>query len=290
MNEIIVNESTGDLQQYTPAESIDLQNQAEAALDYYKRVKDTAGIEKAVKAIWTERYNFVRWWDASRLKGRPSEDEKLDRSVNLSDFGLAPKVVSRWRQKCGDEISLQLIIKTQSEKAKKIVDPAATADKHTGDEESYTPEKYIESSRLVMGSIDLDPASNTMAQETVKAGKYYTVEDDGLSFNWQDNVWLNPPYTARVINEFVDKLTTDYESGDINQAIMLTNNNTDTLWFHQAALVSSAICFTAGRINFLKRDGSRSSPTNGQAFFYFGDNVEGFKQEFSKHGYVMVRA
>ena len=160
---------------------------------------------------------------------------------------------------------------------------------HTGDEESYTPPKYIESARAVMGEIDLDPASNTMAQENVKADKYFTVNDNGLEQDWSGRVWLNPPYTARVINKFIDKTVQDFSSGEIKEAIVLTNNNTDTSWFHNAAKTASAICFTAGRINFLKRDGSKSSPTNGQSFFYFGNNFNKFIDEFSQHGLCMVK-
>ena len=60
------------------------------------------------------------------------------------------------------------------EKAK----PFATA--WTGDQESYTPLKYVESARIVMGSIDLDPASNKMANDAVKAKTYYDKSDNGL--------------------------------------------------------------------------------------------------------------
>jgi hypothetical protein len=161
---------------------------------------------------------------------------------------------------------------------------------HTGDEESYTPSEYIESARLVMGSIDTDPASNTKAQKTVNAQTFYTIADDGLSKSWAGKVWMNPPYTALVINKFLDKLVTHYLSGEVTAAIVLTNNNTDTSWFHATAGVAAAICFTAGRINFIKPDGSKSSPTNGQLFFYLGNDVEAFKAEFSKHGLVMVAA
>lgn len=175
-------------------------------------------------------------------------------------------------------------------KPSEVIKKHILATKHTGDEESYTPSEYIESARAVMGSIDIDPASNDMAQETVKAGIYYTAEEDGLSKDWSGNAWMNPPYTARVINKFIEKMVSHYEQGDVRQAIVLTNNNTDTSWFHLGAKSAAAICFTSGRINFLKRDGSRSSPTNGQAFFYFGSSPDKFKDEFSKHGLVMVKA
>jgi hypothetical protein len=101
---------------------------------------------------------------------------------------------------------------------------------------------------------------------------------------------MNPPYTARIINVFLEKLVSHFENNEVTEAIVLTNNNTDTSWFHKSAQQASAICFTAGRINFLKRDGSTSSPTNGQSFFYFGNNPEGFNKEFSQYGLVMVKA
>jgi phage N-6-adenine-methyltransferase len=160
----------------------------------------------------------------------------------------------------------------------------------TGDEQSYTPPEYVESARQVMGGIDLDPASNPTAQKTVAAQKYYTADDDGLTKEWEGCVFLNPPYTVRVIDGFIEKLITDYGAGKVRDAVLLTNNSTDTSWFHRAAEKSSAVCFTKGRINFQKPDGSTSSPTNGQAFFYFGSKVQKFVDVFGKHGLVMVKA
>jgi hypothetical protein len=50
----------------------------------------------------------------------------------------------------------------------------------TGENEWYTPQKYLDAAREVFGSvIDLDPASNDEAQKNVKAGKFYSKEDDG---------------------------------------------------------------------------------------------------------------
>lgn len=156
---------------------------------------------------------------------------------------------------------------------------------HTGDYESYTPTNYIEAAREVMGSIDTDPASNEMAQYIVKAKTYYTLEDDGLTKEWEGNIFLNPPYSQPEIKEFIDKLLSELTPG--KQAILLTNNNTDTNWFYDAAKRANAVCFTKGRINFYKANGDITSPTNGQAFFYFGNNEEKFIKIFNKFGLVM---
>ena len=156
----------------------------------------------------------------------------------------------------------------------------------TGDPESYTPQKYIEAARQVMGSIDVDPASNDFANQIVKAKIYYTIENTGLDKVWEGNIFLNPPYKQPEINLFVNKLLAEIKAGHTEQAILLTNNNTDTQWFYDAAKTASVICFTKGRINFYKEDGNITQPTNGQTFFYFGDNKENFKQIFSKVGLI----
>lgn len=157
--------------------------------------------------------------------------------------------------------------------------------KWTGNEENYTPEKYIEKARQVMGSIDTDPASNELAQKTVKANQYYTKENNGLDKPWEENIFLNPPYSHGVIDQFINKLLRELDEN--KQAILLTNNNTDTQWFHKAAERCNALCFTEGRINFYIADLSTTSPTNGQAFFYFGQNVNRFRDIFRDVGLIM---
>lgn len=153
--------------------------------------------------------------------------------------------------------------------------------KYTGNEEWYTPKKYIDMAREVLGKIDIDPASNAFANQTVQATTFYTKKDDGLTKEWQGKMWLNPPYSS-IIAEFINK-TCNSEV----EAIVLTNNSTDTKWFAQGANNCDAICFTYGRINFYDDTNKKSSPTNGQAFFYFGDNVEKFKEVFKEIGFVV---
>ena len=52
------------------------------------------------------------------------------------------------------------------------------------DEEWYTPAKYIEAARGVLGAIDLNPASRLAANEIVQAAKFYSKQQDGLSLPW----------------------------------------------------------------------------------------------------------
>jgi len=157
----------------------------------------------------------------------------------------------------------------------------------TGENEWYTPSEYVEAARTMMGGIDLDPASSDIAQRTVKAGRYFTVQDDGLAQSWSGRVWLNPPYAQPAIANFMNKVV--QEADNFSEAIILTHNYTDTAWFHTAASHASAICFTRGRIGFLSPDGKKAAPTQGQAFFYFGDNADRFAECFGAFGLVLFK-
>ena len=157
--------------------------------------------------------------------------------------------------------------------------------------EWYTPRKYLDAAIQVMGAIDLDPASSAAAQKHVQAGRYYTMEDDGLKQRWQGRVFLHPPHAGKLISSFTGKMVESWKSGDMTEGILLTVNATDTKWFQSTSAFSSAICFTQGRISFLEAwDGEvveKTSPTHGQLFFYFGGKVELFTEVFFEFGSVV---
>lgn len=163
----------------------------------------------------------------------------------------------------------------------------------TGANEWYTPAEYIEAARRVMGDINLDPASSDQAQEVVQAKHWHTEEDDGLSHDWSGTVWLNPPYSQPAIQHFVEKLILStgklrgLKYGDVHAAILLTHNYTDTAWFQLAAGEATAICFTRGRVGFVNPEGKRASPTQGQAFFYYGEDEDLFIAEFKRFGFCV---
>lgn len=155
---------------------------------------------------------------------------------------------------------------------------------NSGENEWYTPSEFIESARIVMGSIDLDPASSAIANERVKASIFYTKEDNGLEKEWSGNVWMNPPYAQPLIQLFSDRVAEQFAAGNIIQAIVLVNNGTETKWFQTMAFHSSAVCFPKSRIKFLDPEGNPGAPLQGQAILYFGDNGKSFANEFMQYG------
>lgn len=157
-----------------------------------------------------------------------------------------------------------------------------------GNNEWYTPPRFIEGARRVMGSIDTDPATSEIANRTVCAANWFTAEDDGRDKTWVGNVWMNPPYAQPLISEFCDALATKAEAGEIGQACVLVNNGTETAWFQRLMSVSSAVLFPRSRIRFLDPSGSPGAPLQGQALAYVGPRWREFYDEFSSDGFVLI--
>jgi len=154
---------------------------------------------------------------------------------------------------------------------------------NSGENEWYTPEKFITAARNVMGSIDFDPASSEIANRTVGATTYKTKDDSGLDVDWHGNVWMNPPYAQPLIMQFSEKVVEQLPN--IKQAIVLVNNGTETKWFQLMAKNASAICLISSRVKFIDPDGNASgAPLQGQIILYFGDNPVGFCEVFSEFG------
>jgi DNA N-6-adenine-methyltransferase (Dam) len=166
--------------------------------------------------------------------------------------------------------------------------------------EWYTPAKYIEAARQVMGSIDLDPASCALANQTVRAARYYTQEDNGLAQEWFGNVWLNPPYglNQRLANaqrssirSWVNKAIRCYEREEIEQAILLTTVQATSQWFH--SLLVYPHCFAMPNIRFYVPNGRTNNERCktqghffGSIFVYLGSNEQRFIEVFSKLGSI----
>jgi hypothetical protein len=159
---------------------------------------------------------------------------------------------------------------------------------NSGNNEWYTPAEYIEAARAVLGEIYLDPASSDIAQKTVKAKIYFTAEDDGLRYQWDGRVWMNPPYASELIGKFAEKLVNHFAGGDVPEAVVLVNNATETGWFQSMLDYASAVCFVRRRIKFVDQNGNPSgAPLQGQAILYLGDDPARFTQHFAPFGAIL---
>jgi ParB family chromosome partitioning protein len=153
--------------------------------------------------------------------------------------------------------------------------------------EWYTPQSVLDRARLVLGEIDLDPASCYIAQERVNAKNYYTEETNGLLYPWKGKVWCNPPYSAALIKKFTQKMYDEYANGNMVEGIMLTNSGTDTQW--NQPLAKGVQAYTVGRISFLLPDGTqKATGSRGSLFTYFGPNPSKFIEVFTANNFCWV--
>jgi hypothetical protein len=160
---------------------------------------------------------------------------------------------------------------------------------NSGEHEWYSPPEYVDAARQVMGAIDLDPMSSSTANNVVQAETYFDAETDGLQQRWRGRLWANPPYTNKTMTAFVTKLITDHEAGDVTEAVVLTNNATDTTWFQALASEADAICLPRGRAHYWRGDNREiSSALQGQTVFYLGSNTGTFIEVFGAIGLVVI--
>jgi hypothetical protein len=162
-----------------------------------------------------------------------------------------------------------------------------------GSVEWYTPQRYIEAVREVLGEIDLDPASCADANKIVRAKQFFTQEDNGLEQAWHGRVFMNPPYGVQngesVAAMFCNKAIGEYESGKIEACIILVNSLHSQAW--QAPLYKYPICLVNHRIKFVSGDGKENdNPTFQNIFVYLGREPEKFARAFSAVGFVMLPA
>ena len=193
--------------------------------------------------------------------------------------------VGEWREDQAARAS-----KVTSEILAKTPGAAPHVTHNSGEIEWYTPAEYVEAARTVLGEIDLDPASSHQANAIVKADQIFTAATDGIAHDWRGRVWMNPPYAPGLVKAFTAKLVAHVVAHEIEAAIVLVNNATETQWFRAMADEADAICFKTGRIQFHAPAKASAAGLQGQAFLYFGDESEIFIREFARFGFVVQRA
>jgi phage N-6-adenine-methyltransferase len=229
--------------------------------------------------------------DGSRSRTYPKKDALEAAGLSKQEANRCEKVatvqseIATYVERC----TMSGQVATEEGFRREYITKAHSSSEDYGSDEYGTPTDIIEKARRVMGSIDCDPASNDFAQNTVKAAVYYTKEENGLAHEWHGNVWLNPPYSMSLVDQFVMSLLDEHKEGHAKQACLLVNNATDTKWFHAMMLRFPALLF-GYRICFLDKNGRPlTSPRVGQALFYIGSNKKRLLREFGDDGIIVER-
>lgn len=173
--------------------------------------------------------------------------------------------------------------------------------------EWYTPACFVESARVVMGGIDLDPASHEEANARVRAARYFDKDDNGLTRPWHGRVFLNPPGGKGLVNAFWRKAILEWLAGRVDQLVWIGYSLEQLQTLQQAGAsdtpLSFPTCFTSKRIAFVeneakkaerqakeiaagKKPSDKNSPTHSNYISYIGPNVDAFVAEFRQYGQV----
>lgn len=269
----------------------------------YRAQADALEIEAMAKRRFADEY------EAAQARGEivgPANrgGKKLDKSsdavLRIADIGVTPHEINQARfVRDAESREPGIVVRALEDIASRGDEPSKAAltreintrlSSFSGDNEWYTPARYVDMAREVMGTIDTDPASNPTAQRTVRATTYYTAETNGLDKDWYGKVWMNPPYSNPEVQQFAEKVIAEYQSGRVTEAVVLTNNSADTGWHRAMQDACTRMCTTTGRIRFESPTRQGNSPAMGQSFFYFGPNPEKFKEVFSTIGNVWMLA
>jgi hypothetical protein len=234
--------------------------------------KATAGRKKSVRARTDSQVPETASSKGAALREHGLTKQLAHRAEKLAEVPLA-------------DFNARLAAGRERVLAGKPAPNLAAVSSGTGyDGDSYgTPGRYLEAAREVLGGIELDPASNTDAANVVRAERWFHKGDDGLEQSWEcRSLWLNPPYSAGLIDRFVAKLTAELDR--IDQAIVLVNCAPSTKWFQQLLECSDGFVLFDHRIAFLLDGKPIKGNRYEQAAFYFGDGADAFLDAFAVFG------
>ena len=284
-------------------EAKDIRDKAQALKVYAQQAKESLEVQNNIAEIKIRAERRIGEFSKElethehRFGQANHSGEPTTKTEVLKEAGISPPHASRYEiiANIPEEKFEEVINKTKEAKEELTTalilrlakDPHVSH--NSGNNEWYTPKEIIVAARDVMGSIDLDPASSEIANKVIQASIFYTIDDDGLSQNWKGNIWLNPPYSQPLIQQFCELLSNQFDNKQINQACVLVNNATETVFFQRMMESASAICFPSGRVKFIDSSGKASgAPLQGQAILYFGSNTHQFVEKFSQFGGVVL--
>lgn len=159
-------------------------------------------------------------------------------------------------------------------------------------DENYTPEDLIKIVHDFYGFPSLDPFSNSLANRTVKAKKFFSKQDDGLQQDWNGypTIWMNPPYSRGFLKPVADKLIALLKTG-YPEVFLLTNTDNSTQWYQSILRECDRFVLPTKRLTFYSpKRAAEGKKQNGndkpQTLFYFGQQPQKVEEVFRHWGVV----
>ncbi len=166
-------------------------------------------------------------------------------------------------------------------------------------DEYGTPKYIVDLLReAVGGCFDLDPASNAEANKVIKAAKFFTKNQNGLTYPWHGTIFLNPPYgagkekseyKATLAELFMKKNIEEIKARRVKQTVAILNSQSIVTkwWPCLVGRYADKNILWRRRINFIGAiakssiDSGRHTPgfssaKNGTIISYFGPYPDRF--------------
>jgi len=109
-----------------------------------------------------------------------------------------------------------------------------------------TPPGILEEAMI---KYDVTPVMDVCATpQNTKFPKYFTPEQNGLTQEWKEDFFMNPPYSE--INQWMKKAYEQHRKHNVN-ALILVFAKTSVKWWHKYVEGKGEVHFQKGRIRFL---------------------------------------
>ena len=166
----------------------DIVDKAAAMREYFRRANNTQMLEDATELrLEAERKGgailaTMKERGERRSDGRPWANGSGERPLKLTDLKVTKTQSSKWQKLAAltvEKFKIRVAHAKERVRGMTTSAPSYSKAEYTGENEWFTPAEYVAFARQTMGGIDLDPASHALAQQTVRAGAFFTAADNG---------------------------------------------------------------------------------------------------------------
>ena len=117
-----------------------------------------------------------------------------------------------------------------------------------------TPQRLLDKA---MTDYNIIPYLDVCAtEENKKCVRFISEKQDALRHSWQENFFVNPPYSK--VSQFMAKAYSESVKNSVN-GICLVYAKTDTKWWHDSVEDVAEVHFIEGRIKFIDPETLRLS-------------------------------